>query len=84
MISYAIDAGLEAGAQRLVVLSGQDSDLIRELIPKDSAFIQNDEKSADENIIYKIQDAFKKNKSETILILPVNTPYKRKHPQSCL
>ena len=74
MISYAIDAGLEAGAQRLVVLSGQDSDLIRELIPKDSAFIQNDEKSADENIIYKIQDAFKKNKSETILILPGEYP----------
>lgn len=74
MLSYTIDAGLEAGSEKLVVLLGHNSKQIRELIPKDTILIQNYRQSADDSIVYKIQETFMENKKGAVLILPGECP----------
>ncbi len=74
MLSYSIDASLEAGSDKLVVLLGQNSDFIRETIPKDTILIHLDEESEDNNLLDKLQNVSNKNKKGTVLILPGEYP----------
>ncbi len=68
MLSYTIDASLEAGSEKIVVLV-KNSDTIREIIPEEAVLI-HDEQSDDNSIICKIKAALEKNKKGTVLILP--------------
>ncbi|MGI6084302.1 MAG: bifunctional N-acetylglucosamine-1-phosphate uridyltransferase/glucosamine-1-phosphate acetyltransferase [Acetivibrionales bacterium] len=72
MLSYAIDAGLEAGSEKSVVLSVQNWDRIGELIPGDAVLIQNNEKSTDDKLTSKIREAFLEY--ITVLIIPGECP----------
>lgn len=73
MLSYLIDASLEAGSEKIVVLV-KNSDTIREIIPEETVLILDDEQSDDNIIICKIKAALEKNKKGTVLILPGDHP----------
>ena len=74
MLSYTIDASLEAGSDKLVVVSGQNPDSIKESIPEDTILVHLDEESKDDNLIKKLQEVLKNNEKGTILILPGEYP----------
>jgi|LSQX01.2.fsa_nt_gb bifunctional UDP-N-acetylglucosamine pyrophosphorylase/glucosamine-1-phosphate N-acetyltransferase len=71
MLSYSIDAGIEAGTEKLVIISNQNTNLIRELMPKDTILIHQDEQADDNIIAHEIQSVLEKKRDATVLILPV-------------
>ena len=50
ILSYTIDASIEAGSEKILVLV-KDWDTIREIIPEDTILIHDDEQSEDNDII---------------------------------
>lgn len=71
MLSYAIDSGIEAGSDEIVVLSDKNSDFLKELMPEDTILIHQVEQSGDNTVTYKIQSVLEKKRIATVLILPV-------------
>ncbi len=74
MLSYTIEASLKAGSDKLVVLLGRDSELIKAVLPEESIQIQSNEESDNSIFIRNLQDVLAKNKKGTVLILPGEYP----------
>jgi len=67
MLSYTIDASINAGSNKLIVLLSQDSDQIKEILPERAIVIHNDKDS-------ELETVLDEDRRGTVLILPGDYP----------
>lgn len=74
MISYVIEATLQAGSNTLVMVLGQKSDQIKKLAPSSTVILHQEKDLGAGNAMYLAKDTLERNTKGTALLIPGNSP----------